>query len=552
MLGTRNGELLIPSVVLFADERTIVGREAQLRGRAHADRLAGCVKRCMGKSHYEHSLGGEWLPPEVIQACILRHVKDELGNDHQDIRAVIAVPTHFVETQRHTTAMAAEMAGLGFLDLVNESIAAALAFSEDAPAFELENSRGEPGAYLIFDLGGYTFEATLLSVRPGEMTMVGSDHDLFLGGHDWDLRLADLLAEPFIRHHGLDPREDPQHLDQWVQRARQAKHALSERTHTSVHLSCDGKSETVNISRDQFEHASGDLVAQTERLCDGLLQRAGLGWSSLRQVLLVGGATRMPMIRQMLSRRLGREVDRRVAPEEAVARGAAIYATRLMHGGDAPPQLQVTSISTHSLGIDGVDQATGKRVNKILIPKGTPLPAKVTREFTSKSNAQHAVVFNVLEGEHPDPAHCTKIGHVILGDLPDDVSEQWPVDVTYEYSRSGLLSVVAQARYTDRSVQMTTIRPAGVSQTHLEKWKEVVSGRAGFAAYQQVRAWERACEAAPPLVVAGRQEPELATEPDRLLAFLRRTMPFLFRRQSQAGATGAPANGSAADRGSST
>lgn len=533
ILRTREGESLIPSVVLFADDRTIIGREAQLRGRAHSDRLAACAKRLLGEAFYDHQIGGESIPPEVIQSCILQQVKREwVSQDDRQSRVVIAVPAHFNEAQRHATSLAVEMSGLRLLELVNEPVAAALAFAEDTPLFSIPDSHGTPRAVLVFDLGGYTFEATLLSIRPGEMTMVATDHDSFLGGHDWDMRLVDMLAEAFIRGHGVDPREEPTHLDYLVQRAVQFKHALGVRSHASAHLTCGGASETVRITRPQFESATADLVEQTALVCDRVLKRAGLDWSRVAQVLLVGGATRMPMIRQMLSRRLGRDADDRVCPEEAVARGAAIYAARAIQGGGTPPALQVTSTSTHSLGIEGVNEESGERVNKVLIPKGTPLPARVTREFFAKSNSQRSIVFHVLEGEDPHPSKCRKIGMVILRDLPADTSEQWPVEVTYEYSPSGRLSVDARARYTDCSVHLTTVRPVGVSQAHVAQWREVIAAQPGLPAYKQVRAWERAADSHPPLVIAGLPETAASQpEPGGVLAFLRRMMPFVFLRR---------------------
>lgn len=550
ILRTREGESLIPSVVLFDDEKTIVGREAQLRGRAHPDRLAACAKRLMGTAFYDHPIGGESIPPEVIQACILQQVKREwVSQDDRQNRAVIAVPAHFNEAQRHATTMAAEMSGLRLLELVTEPIAAALAFAEDAPMFSIVDSQSAPRAVLVFDLGGYTFEATLLSIRPGEMTMVATDHDSFLGGHDWDLRLVDMLAEAFIRGHGVDPRDEPRHLDHLVQRAIQFKHALGVRSHASAHLVCGGKRETVRITRPQFESATADLVEQTGLICDRVLQRGGVPWPRVTQVLLVGGATRMPMIRQMLARRLGRDADDRVCPEEAVARGAAIYAARAIQGGGTPPALQVTSTSTHSLGIEGVNDETGKRVNKVLIPKGTPLPATVTREFFAKRNPQGSIVFNVLEGENSQPDKCVKIGMVILRDLPAEVSEQWPVEVTYEYTPSGRLSVDARARYTNCCAHLTTVRAVGVSQAHVARWKKVITAQSGLPEYRQVLAWERSVESPPPVVVAGLPEPVATPEPEGVLAFLRRLMPFIFQRRQPAEESSAdPARESPAEK----
>jgi molecular chaperone DnaK len=453
---------------------------------------------------------------------------------------VIAVPAHFNDSQRHGVAAAVEMSGLSLLELVNEPIAAALAFAEHTSVFSPPGADQTPHAVLVYDLGGYTFEASVLWISPGNVTLVASEHDSFLGGHDWDLRLVDFLAEPFIRNHGFDPRDEAAHLDRLLQQAVQAKVALGVRSHTSVHLNFGGHTEKVTITRQQLEGMTGDLVARTAKICEAALERAKLTWSQVANVLLVGGATRMPMVRQLLAQKTGRLPDDHVCPEEAVARGAAIYAARL-HMGQAgrPPALQVTSVSTHSLGIEGSDQRTGVRVNKVLIPKGTPLPAAATRDFFIKANASHTIVFNVLEGEDRHPSKCVTVGRVILRDLPPDLSDEWPVEVKYEYSRAGRLSVDARVRYTDRHVHLETLRPGGVSDAHVSRWKAVVTAQAGMAAYRQVRAWERAADARPPLVVAGIDLPK-APEPETeephsggLLSFLSRVMPFAFRRDSQ-------------------
>jgi molecular chaperone DnaK len=541
VLRTREGELLIPSVVLFEDDRTIVGREAQLRGRAHPHRLAACAKRTLGQSFYGEPIGGEQIPPEVIQACILAAAKRQLlGEDGRNGRVVIAVPAHFNEMQRHATAMAAQMAGMNLVDLVNEPVAAALAFAEYTLHLSLVRPHGEPASVLVFDLGGYTFEATVLSVRPGTMTMVATDHDSFLGGHEWDLRLADLLADAFVRQHALDPREKLQHLDQLVERVSQVKHALSVRSHTSVRLTFGAQSETIKLTREDFENATADLVERAGRICDQVLQQARLDWGRVQRVLLVGGATRMPMIGRMLTERLGRAPDNLVAPEEAVARGAAIYAAKAIHDGGRPPQLQVTSISTHSLGIEEIDQSKGRCVNKVLIPKGTPLPARVSHRFVTESNHK-SIAIRVLEGESPEPSQCLTIGRIFLRGLPADLAKKWRVEVTYEYSASGRLSVDAQVQNANSCTHLETIRPAGGSEAHMLRWRPVVNAQAGFAAYREVRAWEQASDASSPLVVAGLD----ATESDGALAFLRRMMPFIFRPRQQKNTSEAASDASA-------
>jgi molecular chaperone DnaK len=541
MLRTREGELLIPSVVLVGDQRTAVGREARLRGRMLPDRLAACAKRQLGQPYYDQKIGGESLPPEVIQACLLQGVKREWFTGG-DCAAVVAVPAHFNESQRHAAATAVEMSGISLLDLVNEPIAAALAFAECTPTLAPLPQAGRPTVVLVYDLGGYTFEATLLSIGPGRVSMIATEHDSFLGGYDWDMRLADCLAEPFVRQHGIDPRSDPALLESLVQQACQLKLALGVRSKAACTLALQGHSEKVVITRQQFEGMTVDLVERTLEICQNVLRQGMLTWGDLQDVLLVGGATRMPLVRAALAGRTGQQPNDRVSADEAVARGAAIYAARIKQGL-APPALRVTSISTHSVGIEGTDQRTGEHVNKVLIPKGTPLPTTATREFMAKPQPGQLMAFNVLEGEQPQAAKCVRIGRIVLRDLPADLADQWPVEVKCEYSASGQLSIDARVRYTDRQVHLETVRLGGVSQAHVARWKEVVTAQAGLEAYRRVRAWERAADATPPLVVAGlppRPAPSPAEPPPEVPApacdrsFIERLLPYVFRRRAPA------------------
>jgi len=528
LLRTREGESFIPSVVFFADQRTFVGREAQFRGRNQPDRLAACAKRMLGQPFYHERIGGELISPEVIQACILAEAKEQcLGPSAHDCRVVIAVPAHFSEAQRHATAMAAEIAGLKLLDLVNEPVAAALAFTEGTPCVSADHPRGGPAAVLVFDLGGYTFEATVLSLRPGQMTMVASEHDSFLGGHEWDLRLAELLVEPFLARHVIDPRKDPQHLERLVQYVSQVKHALGIRSHASVHLIVGGASETIDVKREDFERVTTDLIRRLGSLCDQVLHRSQIPWSQVQQVLLVGGATRMPMVRDLLRNRLGRFPSDLVCPEEAVARGAAIYAARARQG-KYPPGLQVTSYSTHSLGMEELDELSGKRVNKIVVPKGTPLPATASCGFNVHTN-HRSVVLRVLEGESREADECVTIGRIFLRELPADFSGDWTVKVNYHYSASGRLKVDVQVRNAHTSVSLETLRPGGVSDAHLVRWRPVVNSQAGFAAYREVCAWEQASQAPPPIAIAGLP----SNQSNGALGYLSRLMPFLFQNGVQ-------------------
>jgi molecular chaperone DnaK (HSP70) len=542
VLRNQEGDALLPSIVVFGDDRTIVGREAELFGRGNPARLAACAKRSLGKEHYEQRIGGYAIPPEVIQASILVELRKKfLGGGELPVRAAIAIPAHFRESQKQATRMAADIAGLPLLDLVPEPVAAALAFAESTPQMTLASPTGEPTYFLVYDLGGYTFEASALSITTGKIELLATIRDDQLGGHDWDRRLVDRLADEVVKAQGIDPRQQPQLLEPLVRQAVQLKHALGVRSQAAVRVACHAARVNVTLTRAEFEQLTADLAERTIRHCERALQQAKIVGKKL-QVLLVGGATRMPMIRQAIAARLHCEPDSRVCPDEAVARGAAIYAARALVGGnDRPPPLQVKGISTHSLGIMGVDQATGARVHKVLIPKGTPLPAEVTREFITGHDAQRTIVFRVLEGESSNPDECATIGRVTLRDLPPTMTEQWPVEVKYRYGSDGRLQVDAHVRYTQCQTHLEAIRPAGVSEVHVHKWRPVVQAQAGFAAYQQVFAWLRAAEAPPPVALAGGAPSpppaeEEKPEPAGPLAVLKRLLPTLFGSSRSAAA----------------
>jgi molecular chaperone DnaK len=538
ILRDREGECLVPSVVLFDVDRTVVGQEARLRGRSRASYLAACPKRDMGQPYYHQPINGLRVPPEVLQACILNQLRLSLlyglGNEGG---VVITVPAHFNEAQRQATAAAGEMAGLRVLDIMNEPVAAVVAYGEHTPLFDPQVNPAAPARFLIYDLGGYTFEATLIEIADGTIRTVATDHLPDLGGHDWDMRLADRFAECFIREHEIDPRDTAAGLDVLLQLAVRAKVALSLRSHTTVSLTFEGKISKVRVTRAEFEEMTADLLDKTLALCARLFATAGWKTGELTQLLLVGGATRMPMISQALRKKFGKEPDGRISPDEAVARGAALFAANLLQVGEAigrMPHFDLINVSTHSLGIEGVDPDDGRKINKILLPRGTPLPAKVTRDFATRQNNQHSIIIKVLEGESTDPEKCVLIGRVAIRNLPPDMTDQWPVEVTYAYNSQGRISVEARIRYTDRVVHLETARVGSVSEAHRARWKQVVMAAPGFASYQEMDRWVHAVDAPPPVVLVSSPEESPADEESTVKSFLRRLMPFAFRQSPAA------------------
>ena len=537
VLRDREGHSSIPSVVLFDDDRTIVGHEARLRGRNKPQRLIGCAKLDLGRQYCRNRVDNAQIPPEVIQACILNTVRAEMiCGVEGEVSVVIAVPAHFNEMQRQATAAAGEMAGLRVLDIINEPVAAVVAYGEHTPWLTGTQSTETQRHLLAFDLGAYTFEATLLDISAGTISTKATEYLSHLGGHDWDLCLAGYLAEHFASKHGVDPRDDAFGLDRVVSLAARAKLALSRRSHATVTVEFAGKQEIVRVTRDDFERVTAGLVDQLLKVCDRLLRQAGLKWEDLSQVPLVGGSTNMPMIQQAIKSRTGWTPVARVNPDEAVARGAAMHAVALLQARSTSvqePRFRVKNVSTHSLGIVGVDPQTGRKINKILIPRGTPLPASATREFITKHASQQSITVDVLEGEGLNPNECVPLGRVVIRHLPEDMPDQWPVEVTYSYATNGRLSVDARIRYTDRTVHLETLRLNGVSEAHLQRWKQVVTMAPGFQKYREVVEWERQ-SMAPPIVLATTPEPPAPQEQTGHWAFLQRLVPFVFRRPNVA------------------
>jgi molecular chaperone DnaK len=479
MIRNSKGEILTPTAVLFEDDEIVVGKDAKKVGALKIGRYAECVKRDMGSAVYSRPIRNGYLPPEVIQAYVLKELRADAARVlGPDLAAVITVPAFFDEPRRKATADAGAIASLEVLDIVNEPTAAALAFGEVLGYLDPSGMVARPIIVLVYDLGGGTFDVTLLEMQPGKFRTLATDGDVHLGGRDWDLRLADYVAEEFIKSRREDPRQNPGSMQQLLFAVEDAKHTLSLRHSTTVQVEHAGTHANIPVTRELFAARTADLLERTAFTTRQLLATAGVSWDQISHVLLVGGATRMPMVREMLHKLSGLEPDHRVHPDEAVARGAAIYARWLMDSKPTSgkrPTFQVTNASSHSLGIEGVDPTTQRRRNAILIPRNTPLPARVTDRFVTRKPNQTSIVIKVLEGESTDPDACTLIGCTSIRQLPPGLPAEWPVEITYEYAANGRLSIRGQVQGTDRWVEMELEREGMLSGEQLGRWKQVVA-----------------------------------------------------------------------------
>ncbi|HQU42718.1 MAG TPA: Hsp70 family protein, partial [Pirellulales bacterium] len=494
MIPNSEGDVLTPSVVLFEDDEIIVGKEAKKVGPLKPTRFAECVKRDMGSPVYSRAICGDYMPPEVVQAWVLKKLKaDILRTLGPDFRAVITVPAFFDEPRRKATADAGSMAALPVLDVVNEPTAAALAFGEELGYLTTSGEVREPLKVLVYDLGGGTFDVTVLDMRPGDLRTLATDGDVRLGGRDWDTRLADHAAEAFVKEHREDPRTNPASLQRLLTEVEEAKRTLSARQNATIRVDHAGSSTTVKVTRELFEQITTDLLERTSYTTRQVLAAAGLEWKDIQRVLLVGGATRMPMVSRMLSQLSGIEPDRRVHPDEAVARGAAIYAGYLLAtqpDSAKAPAFTVTNINSHSLGIEGIDSKTQRKRNVIVIPRNTPLPAKVKERFVTKTENQRSIVVQVLEGESSAPSDCTSIGRTSLRDLPPGLPAGWPVEITYEYETNGRLKVSATVPGTNREVKLQLEREGALSDERIARWKQAVSTDGGMDVFADIIADE--------------------------------------------------------------
>jgi molecular chaperone DnaK len=490
MLCNGLGEILTPSVVVYAEDDVIVGSRAKQIAEVAVGDAAECVKREMGKKAYSKPIHGKRLPPEVIQACILRQLRSDivqvLGSEFQ---AVVTVPAYFDEPRRQATADAAEMAGLELLDIVNEPTAAALAFGEHAGYLTAGERQRAPMTVLVYDLGGGTFDATVIRLEPGHVRALATDGDVLLGGRDWDQRLGDHMAEQFCRQHGEDPREHSGSHVRLLHLAEEAKHRLSIRPQTDVAVEHHGHRADVHLTRSLFEELTEDLLHRTSYTTRQVLAAAGSKWDDIDRILLVGGSTRMPMVARMLEDLSGLTPDRTVNPDEAVARGAALYANYLVSVQQADsegPAYDVVNVNSHSLGVEAVNRHTNRRQNVILIPRNTPLPTSRTRRCATKLVGQRSILIKVLEGESSTPKHCTTIGEVVLHELPANLPRRYPVDITYHYAANGRLHVKAHLPDTDCAVDVEFRRDTGVSPKGIRQWKKAVTSQRGFDVFDEV------------------------------------------------------------------
>ena len=490
-LPNRDGDMLTPSAVLLLDDNSaVVGQAALDVAQEQPHRVATLVKRRMGLESFGRPVAGHEFRPETLSAIILRKlVQDAELRVGPVTQAVITVPAYFDDTRRKATHDAGRIAGLDVLDILDEPTAAALAYSIQrglavpSPQATLTD---QPQTILVYDLGGGTFDVTVVKLLPKRFQVLAIEGDVRLGGKDWDDRIVNHVAEAFIARYDHDPRTDPQSLTVLQTSAERAKRTLSKLDQASVTCNHAGRKLAVPISRREFEALSRDLLTRTRLTTQQVLRQANVGWEQIDRVLLVGGSTHMPMTGQMLREISGKDADDSLAVSEVVARGAAIHAGILaarsanaaatMGAGAAHALADVIEISVnaHSLGVEVRKDA--ERVNDVLIHKNTQLPAAASRVYYTLGENQNRVRVRVLQGEATQAEACIAVGECWIEGLPPVLPKGAPVQVRCAVNANGLIDVMALDMTTGRMARAEIHRTSGLTDGEIAREGAWVQG----------------------------------------------------------------------------
>jgi molecular chaperone DnaK len=471
------GDKITPSVMLFDGNDVVVGKEAVKAMATDMEMIAECPKRDLGHRMFHKVIGGRQYPPEALEAWILNKLRVDSRRQIGDYaKVVITVPAYFDEVRRKATQDAGYIAGFEVLDIINEPTAAAVAFGFQQ-GFLKDGGAEDRKKILVYDLGGGTFDVTGMEIGGADFVALATDGDVQLGGRDWDQRLVDFVAEEFIRKFGLDPREDPNTLGRLWRECEDAKRTLSARSKSAIGCDYRGQAVRVEVERQTFQEITQDLLDRTAFTTRQTLQAAGLEWSDIDRVLMVGGSTRMPAVYQMLKELSGKEPDQSVSPDEAVAHGAALRAGLLLtRFGGKSPNFTIKNVNSHSLGVVATDTKTKRRRNAILIPRNTPLPVTAKRVFKTQKAGQRSILVQIVEGESASPDDCSQIGKCSVRDLPPNLPAQTPIEVRFRYEENGRLTVVVRVANTDKALKHEISRENSLTREQLDSWRKYISG----------------------------------------------------------------------------
>lgn len=472
-LENADERVITPSVVLLAEDgKVVVGPSNERIAVEDPNNVIEAIKRELGNPDFYIVYQNKKLTPEFVSALILKKLRQDAEKHIGPIaNAVVTVPYYFNDVRRKATQDAGRIAGLNVIDIINEPTAATLAYAWEKGELGRSDIDQTEKTILVYDLGGGTFDVTVVRYTPTNFKVLATDGDVMLGGLDWSRRIVDHVSEQFAKKHGADPREDPETLQILSQECEKAKRELSTRAQTPIPVYYQGKSMTLSLTRGDFERMTGDLMQRTRDTTELVLQQSGVEPEGLDDVILVGGSTHMPVVEQMLVDVCKRKPSRDVIPEEAVARGACIHAAILearATGGESRMGKSIinrlravttTDVNSHSLGVKITDpNDRSRKINHIMIQKNTAIPFEKTQRFVTNSDNQQRIHVSVLEGDAIDPMACELIGDFRIHDLPPGLPKGSPVEVSYRYDSAGRIHVSARELVSNKEAATEIVR----------------------------------------------------------------------------------------------
>ena len=461
VIANAEGNRTTPSVVAFAkDGERLVGATAKRQAVANTDRTISSIKRHMG-SDYKVTIDGKKFTPQEISSMVLGKLKQDAEDflGEKVTQAVITVPAYFTDAQRQATKDAGKIAGLDVLRIINEPTAAALAYGLDKDTTNAQK-------VLIYDLGGGTFDVSVLELDNGMFQVLATCGDNKLGGDDFDKRVADYILDEFKKSENIDLSKDKMAMQRIIEAAEKAKIELSSLSKTNINLpfitvTADGpKSIDIDLTRAKFDSMTSDLVERTMKPLRQALSDAGLSSNDIAKVILVGGSTRIPAVVEAVKKATGKEPYKGINPDECVAIGAAIQGGVLT--GDVKDMVLV-DVTPLSLGIE-----TAGGVFTVLIPRNTSIPTSKSQVFSTYADNQPAVDVHVLQGERSMASDNKTLGRFVLDGIPPAPRGVPQIEITFDIDANGIVNVKALDKGTNKTQSVTITASSNLSDADID------------------------------------------------------------------------------------